>query len=119
MDDDNALDDVHETSPLYPFEKETLKTNTLFESNKSIPLLMTDNSSTNPPFTTPSNDPDLFLTAAQGVIQRRATMEPLPINEDNRSQSSIICEKSKLMVNIHHHRSTQTSMDKNNEQMST
>jgi hypothetical protein len=112
MDDENAWDDVHETSPLRPSEKVTLKTNRLSESNKSISLLMPDESSRNP------NDPDLFLTDTQGVIQHRTRMEPLPINKDNRSQSSINCEKSKAIVNIHHHHSTQAAMNKNNEEMS-
>jgi hypothetical protein len=104
MDDSNAWDSVSEASPLHPFKEEILMTNILPESNL---LLMTNNSSTNPPFTTPSNDSDRFLPAAEDVTQRRTA-----INEDNRSQSS------KSIDNIQHHRSTQPSMNKNNKQTS-
>lgn len=119
MDDDNALDDIDETSSLHSLGKETLNNTTLSKFNQSISLLMTDKSSTNPPLTSTSNDPGLSPTATQGVIQRRTTMEPLPINENNRSQSSIICDKAKSIIDIHHHHLTQSSMDKSNEQIST
>ena len=119
MDDDNAWDSVRETSPLHPFEKEILKTTTLSESNESNPLLMNGKSPTNSPFTTASNDPDLFLTATQGVSQQNTTIEPSPINEDDRSQSPILYEKSRSIVNTHDHRSSLASMSKTNKQMST
>ncbi|CAF1392853.1 unnamed protein product [Rotaria sordida] len=116
MDDENSSHDDHETLSLDPLEKEKSNSTTLSEFDNLIFLPMTERSSTNPSLTT-SNDPDVCPTANQGFTQRRTTMEPLPINEINLSKSSIICEKSKSIVNTHHY-STQTSMDKSNEQMS-